>query len=164
MTHVMRALVVGRAICAVGLLAILGSAASLHAQSTPESQFMTPFFSEPIPTEGPRKAEQAKPALSDLLRSSREPTILLASDSGRASLLVSAGRSGFGSAIPLPVEAYNLHLAEGLTDTLWIGGYNKPRTSAFGKPLSYAYLVKIDRRGHLYWGGREFGDQTQRRI
>ena len=150
--------------CALLFLAMLVLDVTSHAQSlNRESQFMTPFFAGPIATKGPRKTERANPVISDLLRSSSGPTILLVSDSGRASLMSGADQSGFGTVIPLPVEGYNLHLAEGSEETLWVGGYSKPVTSVFSTRFSYGYLAKVDRRGHLYWK-REFGGQTERRI
>jgi hypothetical protein len=160
----MRHWIVGCEVCALAFLAMLVLDATSHAQSVNhDSQFMTPFLAGPIPTKGPRVAERENPIISDLLRSSSEPTILLAGDSGRASLLSGADQSGFGTVIPLPVERYNLHLAEGSGETLWVGGYSKPSTSMVSKRLSYGYLAKVDRRGHLYWK-REFGGQTKRRI
>jgi hypothetical protein len=144
------------------ILTIIASSIGSLARSA-EPQLITPFLAEPIPTKWPRKIESRRPVLSDLLRSSREPTILLASDDGRASLLVDPNRSGFGTPLPLPVEAYDLHLAEGLDDSLWIGGYSRPRTSMFSVPLSSAYLAKVDRLGHFFWK-REFGGETRRTI
>jgi len=123
---------------------------------------MTPFLAEPIPSRSPSSSEANNPILSDLLRSSREPTILLASESNRASLLVDPSRAGFGTLFPLPVEAYRLHLAEGAGDTLWIGGLSRVGVSISSARLSNGYLAKADRFGHFFWT-REFGESGEER-
>ena len=148
----------------LAILVTIAASVGSYAQSADhEPHSIRLLFAEPIPKKWPPNTESNNPILSDLLRSSKEPTILLASDAARASLLVSANKSGFGALIPLPVEGFGLHLAEGSGDTLWIGGFSKPSTSASGTQLSFAYLAKVDRQGHLSWA-REFGGQSARTI
>jgi hypothetical protein len=129
-----------------------------------EFQLMTPFLVEPIPSELPNADEAVNSVLSDLLRSNRAPTILLTSESNRASLLIDPSRTGFGILFPLPVEAYQLHLAEGAGDTLWIGGVSRIAASINSARLSNGYLAKVDRGGHFFWQ-REYGERaTERSI
>src|SRR5262249_35140414 len=126
-------------------------------------QLMTPSFVAPIPTSWPPSTEKRNPILVEMLRSSREPTILLAGDISRALLLIGADQSGFGKVGPLPVSAFRMHLAEGVGDALWVGGVTDATVTVSGMPRSYAYLAKVDRHGHFFWE-RKFGGQTQRSI
>ena len=120
------------------------------------------FFSKPLPAEQSGDGGQTNAVLADVFRSSSGPTILLVSDGARASLLTGADRTSFGTAFPLAVQAYSLHLSGNGSGQLWIGGYSKPHHEIYGR-RTFAYLAKVDGQGHLIWE-REFGGQTERRI
>jgi hypothetical protein len=146
------------------ILMLLASFVASRAQPIDRAtKLLTPFFAGPIPTKWPPKDGPNNPILSDLLRSSKDPIVLLSSDSARASLLVGASRSGLGMLFPLPIEGYRMRLAEGAGNTLWIGGTNKVTTTIASTPRSSAFLAKVDRSGHFYWE-HEFGGQTQKTI
>ena len=149
----------------LAILAMVASSALSWAQSIDrEAQAITPFLAEPIPSGLPSASGANNWVLADLLRSSEEPTVLLAIESDHASLLVGASRTGFGTPFPLPAKAYSLHLAKGAGDTLWIGGVSGVAVSISSTRLSYGYLVKVDRLGHFFWK-REFGGgETARSI
>jgi hypothetical protein len=156
-----------RAMRQIGLTMILPMFAVFLAASaqcvTAETQFMNPFLAEPIATDWIPTSETRAPVFSDVLRSRREPTIILLTASDHASLLIGVSRSGFGAVVPISVKGYLHHLVEGSDETLWVAGVSKIVRTIGGAPRSHAYLAKVDRLGHFFWD-REFGEGTERTI
>jgi len=148
---------------AIGLIATLVCSAALAQSGDGDGAVLTPFFAAPIPTSWPARADAENPVLVEILKSSREPTIFLSSDDHGASLLVGADQFGFGTAIPLRLKGYALHIAEGPNETLWIAGYSRPTVTIFSSRRSFAYLAKLDRTGRVAWE-REYGGDSERTI
>lgn len=144
------------------LLSLARSTASWAQAVDHDAPFMNPFFSAPIPSDRPPENIERNAVFFDVLQSNREPTILLARDMARMSLLVGADPSGFGTIHPLSIQG-GVHLAEGTGDTIWIGGVTGTRVTVAGSPRSQAYLAKVDRLGRVIWE-REFGGKSKRSI
>jgi hypothetical protein len=148
---------------AMGLLATLLCSSALAQSGDVAEAVVTRFFAAPVPTSWPPQAEATNPVIVDILKSSREPIIFLTSDAHRSSLLVGADQFGFGKAIPLRLQGYSLHIAEGSNDTLWIGGFSRPTVTMMSSRRSLAYLAKLDRAGRVAWE-REYGGDSERTI
>ena len=107
--------------------------------------------------------------IRDMLRSSDSSVTVLTADDAehKLSLLVDLSESGPGKAIPLSIDAAplgrELRLANGVGDTLWIGGATNFRRTLYSSGLSDGYLAKLDRQGHVDWE-RQFGHDRLREI
>jgi hypothetical protein len=108
--------------------------------------------------------------LTDVARTAKESFTFLSAkgdpmvkgDVDRPFLILGADRSGPGRLVPLPITGLNLRVAEAPGQIIWIGGL-KVEGVVSGAPVFHAYLAKLDREGHLFWG-REFGDRRQSAI
>jgi len=127
-----------------------------------EVQVITPFFAMPLPADASGQDDRKGATITDVLRTGRKPMVILVTGARFASLLVGADRNGFGTLVPLPIQAYSLHLLGGVGGTLWIGGYSNPYRAVDGRHTS-AYVAKLDHLGKMIWE-REYGGRTERRI
>ena len=164
MTQVSRHSMGGVAKLSIFLMFVSSTASwAQSAERENEVQYLNLSFAAPIAIEGVSSSENRNPTLVDVVRSNKNPTIFLAAEYPNAELLVGATRSSFGLPIPLPIKSYQLKITEGAEDTLWIGGARGAKVSIASTHLSYGYLAKVDRRGHLFWE-RDYGGETERSI
>jgi hypothetical protein len=135
-----------------------------------QAEAMIVLWSSALPYQVSPQGAPPNLVLTDMAQSAKEFTFLSAKgdalakgDADHPFLIVGADQSGPGRLIPLTITGWDLRLARGPGQTIWIGGVKNPGVLWTGAPVSEAYLAKLDLQGHVIWE-REFGSRRKREI